>query len=77
MPVPVAPATSPCLLSIASGIRIWVSVSVSASSIRPPSSREVSSKAYPGATAATTGCSGARGAGPGGSVMVGACALPA
>ncbi len=38
LPVPVAPATRPCRLSMPSGIRMWVSVSVVASSISPPSS---------------------------------------
>ena len=43
LPVPVAPATSPCRLSIPSGIRMWVLVSVVASSISPPSSSAVPS----------------------------------
>ena len=38
LPVPVAPATSPCRLSIPSGIRMRVLVNVVASSISPPSS---------------------------------------
>ena len=38
LPVPVAPATSPCRLSMPSGIRMWTSVSVVSSSISPPSS---------------------------------------
>ena len=39
LPVPVAPATSPCRFSMASGIRMWVPVRVSGSAISPPSSR--------------------------------------
>ena len=38
LPVPVAPATRPCRLSIPSGIRTCTSESRSASSINPPSS---------------------------------------
>jgi hypothetical protein len=38
LPVPVAPATSPCRFSIASGIRTGTPVRVLASTISPPSS---------------------------------------
>ena len=55
MPVPVAPATSPCRLTMPSGIRIRVSESRVASSISPPSSSAGPSNAYPGDTAATIG----------------------
>ena len=44
-PVPVAPATRPCRLSIPSGIRMGTSDSVVASSMSPPSSRAGPSKA--------------------------------
>ena len=45
LPVPVAPATRPCRLSMPSGIRMWVSVSSVALRIRPPSSRAAPSNA--------------------------------
>ena len=52
LPVPVAPATRPCRLSIGSGIRTGTPVRVLASTISPPSSRAGPSKAYPAATVA-------------------------
>ena len=57
LPVPVAPATSPCRLSMPSGIRMWTSDSWVSSSISPPSSRAGPSNWYPGATAAATALS--------------------
>ena len=45
LPVPVAPATRPCRLSMPSGIRMWMLGEVVASSISPPSSSAVPSKA--------------------------------
>ena len=58
LPVPVAPATRPCRLTMASGIRIRTSARWVASSTSPPSSSAGPSKAYPLATAAATGSSG-------------------
>ena len=58
LPVPVAPATSPCRLSMPSGILMWTSDRSVASSIRPPSSNAGPVNAYPGATAAAMGLSG-------------------
>ena len=55
LPVPVAPATRPCRLSMPSGIRTGTPVSVVASTISPPSSSAGPSKAYPAATAALIG----------------------
>ena len=65
LPVPVAPATRPCRLSMPRGIRIRTSERSVAFSIRPPSSRAGPSKAYPGAMLAETGSSTG---GPGGRV---------
>ena len=55
LPVPVAPATRPCRLSMPSGIRMGTPLRVVASTISPPSSSAGPSKAYPGATAALIG----------------------
>ena len=73
LPVPVAPATSPCRLSMASGIRMWTPPRSSAFNIRPPSSSAGPSKAYPGATAAEIGSVGT-GASTGSASVVVGCA---
>src|SRR3954469_10260220 len=53
LPVPVAPATRPCRLSISSGTRTWTSGSGAPSSSRAPSSSAGPVKAYPLRTAST------------------------
>ena len=69
LPVPVAPATRPCRLSMPSGIRMGTPPSVVASTINPPSSSAGPAKAYPEATAALIPSCGEAGVDSGASVM--------